>query len=96
MTLASKRLRRAQNVRPSQVLDESDMWDLIDQVTAHKNNMQQLRLMTRTYSEVTLKVSYPNGTADPHLWNWQFLASKAFPDAEVELKCWQKPHPDWS
>jgi hypothetical protein len=90
--LVSKRLRSKAGLK---TLTDDDMWDMIDQTTRRLNTMDEVRRRTRTYSEVTLTVSYPNGTKAPHMWNWQFLASKAFPDAEVELKCWQKPHPDW-
>jgi hypothetical protein len=95
-TLASRRLRQTQRVRPSQVLDESDMWDLLDQAVSMKSNMKALREKTRSVSEVTLKVSYPNDTDQPAYWNWQFLISKAFPDSEIALMRWTKPHPDWS
>lgn len=94
--LASRRLRQTQRVRASQVLDEDDMWDLLDQASAMKYNMKALREKTRSVSEVALKVSYPNDTQQPAHWNWQFLVSKAFPDAEVEILRWTKPHPDWS
>lgn len=93
---ASKRLRKAQNVRPSQVLTESDMWDMIDQAQAVRANMARLREQTRTATEITLSLSYPNGTTHPSLWNWQFLMGKAFPEAEIAVKCWQREHPDWS
>ena len=79
MLVTSKRLRKAQNVRPSQVMDDSDMWELIDQVSATKHNMKAWRERTRSSSDVTLTVSYPNNPNAPHMWNWQFMASKAFP-----------------
>ena len=98
--LASKRLRKAQDVRPSQFLSEDDMWDMIWQADAVRNDMKRLREKTRTQMDVTLSVSYPNpkagGNTHPSLWNWQFMASQAFPEAEVTVKCWTKPHPDWS
>jgi hypothetical protein len=97
-SLASKRLRS--NRGPSRLLSDEDMWDLIDSADRERLNEKQVRERTRTQMDVTLSISYPNpkagGYTHPSIWNWQFLASKAFPDAEVAVKCWTHPHPDWS
>jgi len=98
MLLASKRLRKSAG--PSKPLTDDDMWDLIELTNAQRVTMQQVRERTRTRMDVTLSISYPNpkpgGYNHPSLWNWQFFASQAFPEAEVSVKCWTHPHPDWS
>lgn len=97
-SIASKRLRAARKaVRP---LSEEDMDFLFIRTLDDRDRARRERAATRTRMDVTLSISYPNpkpgGNTHPSIWNWQYMASKAFPDAEVEVKSWTKPTPDWS
>lgn len=92
-SLASKRLKASKGPRP---YSEDEMDFLIFEQYNDRDRARRERARTRTVSEVTLNISYPNGVRVPWGWNWQYMVSKAFPDAEVEVKCWTKPHPDWS